>query len=72
VKQLSHKEWCERIRAERGKSRSRYYSAICPICYVNYDVDILSSDASARELAMQKVASHLKTAHKHALTDVPT
>jgi hypothetical protein len=40
--------------------------------YVSYDVDILSSDASARELAMQKVASHLKTAHKHALTDVPT
>ena len=37
-----------------------------------YDVDILSSDASARELAMQKVASHLKTAHTHALTDVPT
>jgi hypothetical protein len=65
---LSPKEWRDLILTERrGKGRSRYYSAICPICLVSYDVDILSSDASARELALEKAASHIKSAHSDAL-----
>jgi len=66
---LSLKEWRDLILADRkGKGRRRYYSAICPICLVCYDVDILSSDTSARALAMEKVASHIKSAHSDALT----
>jgi hypothetical protein len=66
---LSHKEWQDLILIEiKGKGRSRYYSAICPICLINYDVDILSNDASARALAVEKVASHIKNAHADALT----
>jgi hypothetical protein len=66
---LSHKEWRDLILAElKGKGRSRYYSAICPVCLISYDVDILSSDASARALAVEKVASHINSAHSDALT----
>jgi hypothetical protein len=66
---LSQKEWRDLILAElKGKGRSRYYSAVCPICLVCYDVDILSNDASARALAVEKVASHIKTAHSDALS----
>jgi hypothetical protein len=66
---LSHKEWQDLILAEiKGKGRSRYYSAVCPICLVCYDVDILSNDASARALAVEKVASHIKTAHLACLS----
>jgi hypothetical protein len=66
---LSHKEWRDLILAElKGKGRTRYYSAICPVCLIRYDVDILSSDASARALAVEKVASHINSAHSDALT----
>jgi hypothetical protein len=66
---LSHKEWGDLILAEiKGKGRSRYYSAVCPICLVCYDADIISNDASARALAVEKVASHIKRAHSDALT----
>ena len=66
---FSDKEWRDLIVAElKGGGRNRYYSAICPICLVSYDVDILSSDASARALAVGKVASHIKSAHSHAVT----
>ena len=66
---LSHKEWRDLILAEiKGKGRSRYYSAVCPICLVCYDVDILSNDVSARSSAVEKVASHIKTAHSDALS----
>jgi hypothetical protein len=66
---LSHEEWGDLILAEiKGKGRSRYYSAICPICLACYDADILSNDASARMLAVEKVASHIKRAHSDALT----
>jgi len=69
---LSHKEWLELILVEPiGKGRSRYYSAICPICLIGYDVDILSADTSARTFAVEaveKVAAHIKTAHSDALT----
>ena len=62
---LSHKEWRDLILAElKGKGRSRYYSSICPICLVNYDVDI----SSARAFAVEKVASHIKIVHSYALT----
>jgi len=65
---LSHKEWRDLILAElKGKGRSRYYSAICPICLVCCDADILSSDASARALAVEKVAFHIKSVHSDAL-----
>jgi len=65
---LSQKEWRDLILAElKGKARSRYCSAICPICLISYDVDILSSDASARVLAVEKVASHIRSAHSDAL-----
>lgn len=36
---------------------------------LSYDVDILSSDASARALAVGKVASHINSAHPDVLTD---
>jgi hypothetical protein len=66
---LSHKEWRDLILAQlKGKGRSRYYSAICPICLISYDVDILGSDASARALAVEKIASHIKSAHSDTLT----
>ena len=68
---LSHKEWRELILVEpKGKGRSRYYSAICPICLIGYDVDILSADTSSRTFAaeaVEKVASHITTAHSDAL-----
>ena len=68
---LSHKEWRDLILVEpKGKGKSRYYSAFCPICLVGYDVDILSGDTSARAFAVEaveKVASHIKTAHSDAL-----
>ena len=65
---LSQKEWRDLILAElKGKGRNRYYSAICPICLISYDVDILGSDASARALAVEKVASHIRSAHSDAL-----
>jgi hypothetical protein len=66
---LSHKEWRDLSLAERkGKARSRYYSAVCPICLVGYDVDILTGDESARVLAVEKVASYIKSTHSDALT----
>src|SRR5215831_6277152 len=68
---LSHKEWGDLILVEpKGKGKSRYYSAICPICLIAYDVDILSRDTSARVFAaeaVEKVASHIKTAHSDVL-----
>jgi hypothetical protein len=66
---LSDKEWRDLILAAiKGKGRSRYYSSICPICLISYDVDIRGSDASARALAVEKVVSHMKSAHSDALT----
>ena len=66
---LSHKEWRDLILVEiKGGGRSRYYSAICPICLISYDVEILGTDASARAWAVEKVASHIKSAHSDALT----
>ena len=65
---LSHKEWRSLILAEiKGGGRSRYCSAICPIRLIGHDVDILGSDASARALAVEKVASHIKGVHSDAL-----
>jgi len=68
---LSEKEWRDLILVEpKGKGRSQYYSAICPICLVGYDVDILLADTSARAFAaeaVEKVAAHIKTAHSDAL-----
>jgi len=65
---LSDNEWRDLILAEiKGKGRDRYYSAICPLCLVPFDVDILSGDASARALAVEKVGSHIKSAHSDAL-----
>ena len=51
----------------KNKGRNRYYFAICPICLISYDVDILDNDASARVLAVEKVASHIRSAHSDAL-----
>ena len=66
---LSPKELRDLIPAKlRGKGRSRYYSAICPICFISYDVDIVGSDTSAHALAVEKVASHIKKTHSDALT----
>jgi hypothetical protein len=66
---LSHKEWRDLILTElKGKGRSRYSSAICPICLISYDADILNGYASARASAVEKVASHIKSAHSDALT----
>lgn len=70
---MTHKEWTERIRTElKGKGRSQHYTATCPICMVSYEVDVLGSDASARVLATQKIASHIGSAHKDDLTDAIT
>jgi hypothetical protein len=70
---LPHKEWRDRIHAKRkGRGKSQYYSATCPICNVSYDMDILGTDASARALAVEKVVSHIKSVHADALSDGPT
>jgi hypothetical protein len=62
---LSDKEWRDLILVElKGRGRSRYYSAVCPICLITCDVDI----SSACALAVEKVASHIKNAHSDALT----
>ena len=67
---LSHKEWRDLVLTEiKGKGGSRYYSAICPICLLSYDVDILiSSDDFAGALAVERVARHIRNAHSDALT----
>jgi hypothetical protein len=70
MKKRSHKEWRALIRAERkGEGRDRYCTATCPICLISFNVNNLSSDASARTLAVGKVASHINNAHADALTD---
>jgi hypothetical protein len=62
---LSDKNWRELILVElKGRGGSRYYSGICPICLITYDVDT----SSARTLAVEKVASHIKNAHSDALS----
>jgi hypothetical protein len=62
---LSDEEWRDLILVEcQRRGGSRYYSAICPICLITYDVDI----SSGRTLAVEKVASHIKNAHSDALT----
>jgi hypothetical protein len=62
---LSDEEWRNLILVgPKGRGGSRYYSAICPICLITYDVDT----SSARTLAVEKVASHIKNAHSDALT----
>jgi hypothetical protein len=64
---LSDKEWRDLILVGiKGGGRNRYYSAVCPICQISYDVDILGTDASARAWAVEKVASHIKSAHSYA------
>ena len=70
MKKRSHKEWRDLVRVEfKGKGRNRHCSTTCPICLISYDVDVLSSDASARALAVGKVASHINSAHPDMLTD---
>jgi hypothetical protein len=70
VKKRSRKEWRELIRTEfKGKGRNRHCSGTCPICLVSYDVDLLSSEPSARKLAVGKVASHINRAHADVLGD---
>jgi len=65
---LSQTEWRDLILARpKGRGKNRYYSAMCPVCLIDYDVDIVSNDASARALVVEKVASHIKTAHSDAL-----
>ena len=60
---LSDKEWRDRILVEvNNRGGNRYYSAICPICLISYDVP------STRTLAVEKVASHIENAHSDALT----
>jgi hypothetical protein len=64
IKKRSRKESRDLTRAElKGKGRNRHCSATCPICLISYDVEILSSDASTRALAVGKVASHINSAH---------
>jgi len=66
---LSHKEWRALTLTEiKGGGRSRYCSAICPICLISYDVDILGTDTWARAWAAEKVASHIKNVHSDVLT----
>ena len=61
----SDKEWRDLILVEvNNRGGSRYYSAVCPICLITYEVDI----PSTRTLAVEKVASHIKNAHSDALT----
>ena len=62
---LSDKEWRDLILVgPKGRGASRYYSAICPICLITYDVDT----SFPSTLAVEKVASHIKNAHSDALT----
>ena len=53
IKKRSHKEGRDLIRAElKGKGRNRYCAGTCRICFISYDVGDLSSNASARALAV--------------------
>jgi len=62
---LSDKDWRDLILVElKGRGGSRYYSGICPICLITYDVDT----SFARTLAVEKVASHIKNSHSDALS----
>ena len=68
----TYREWCDRIRAKpKRRAGNRYYTAQCPICRLSYDVDVLSSDDTARARAFQKVAVHIHTAHRDVITDAP-
>jgi hypothetical protein len=70
MKKRSRKEWRDLIRIEfKGRGKNRHCSATCPICLISYDVEIPSSEASARTLAVGKVASHINRVHADALTD---
>ncbi len=67
---LPNNDWRQLILSTtKGRGKNRYYTAICPICLLNYDVDVLSGDACARALAIEKVASHIKSRHSEALPD---
>jgi len=70
MKKRSRKEWRDLIRIEfKGRGRNRHCSATCPICRVSYDVETLSSEVSARALAVGKVASHINRVHFDVLTN---
>ena len=70
IEKRSHKEWRSLIRSDfKGVGGNRYCTATCPVCLISYDVEILSSDASTRALAVGKVASHINSAHADALND---
>ncbi len=70
MKKRSRKEWRDLIRIEfKGRGKNRHCSATCPICLISYDVEIPSSEPSARTLAVGKVASHINRVHADALTD---
>ena len=57
---LSDKDWRDLILVElKGRGGSRYYSGICPICLITYDVDT----SSARTLAVEKVETTYLTGH---------
>ena len=67
---LSTQDWRDLILAElKGRGRDPYYSAVCPICLIAYDVEILGRDAPARTVAVDKVSHHIKSAHSDALAD---
>jgi hypothetical protein len=66
----SLKDWFALIKTEeRGKARSRYYEATCPICAASHSVDVLASDASARVMATQKIEGHIRTSHAEEISE---
>ena len=53
----------------RAKAETGIAPLPAPYAHIKYDVNILSSDASARALAVGKVASHINSAHADMFTD---
>lgn len=62
---LTHEEWKKLVAVEAKRNgKVRYYTATCPICMISYDAEVLSSQASARVFASQRVASHILQSHR--------
>ena len=70
---MTHEEWKSKIDLEaRRVGEVLVYSGTCPICSVQYDVEILGSHASARVLASQRIASHILDSHRDRVTFLNT
>lgn len=60
----TRKQWAELIIAEhKGKGKSGYYEATCPICTFSKTVDVLGSASGSKGLAKFQISSHIDSEH---------